>query len=108
MRTTGRLRLRDRIKLRWRRRAKGAPQRIASLPAPRSPGTFEVLCRIDAYADYVAEVEAASAEEAAELASWGHGSYRWESSGTQECDARLYVTLDANGSEIEATEVRDF
>ncbi|MGH7023296.1 MAG: hypothetical protein ACREEB_06850 [Caulobacteraceae bacterium] len=71
------------------------------------PGHFEVLCRIDAYADYVAVVEADSAEEAAELAWHDHGAYKWEHWGTVEFDARLYVTLDADGREIEATQVGD-
>jgi hypothetical protein len=69
---------------------------------------FKVLCRIDAFADYVAEVEAEDAEEAAQLADEDHGSYKWEHSGTQEFDARLYVTLDENGDEIEATQVGDY
>ncbi len=71
------------------------------------PGFFEVLCRIDAYADYVAVVEADCAEEAAEQASEDHQGYEWEHRGTAEFDARLYVTLDKDGWEIEATEIRD-
>jgi len=70
--------------------------------------TFTVLCRIDAYADYVAEVEAASPEAAAELARERHGDYKWEHEQTAEFDARLYVTLDENGEGIEATRVGDF
>jgi hypothetical protein len=77
------------------------------LPAPLPPGTFEVLCRIDAYADYVARVDADTAEEAAELAYDDHGAYEWECRGTQEFDDRLYVTLDAEGSEMEGTEIGD-
>lgn len=68
--------------------------------------TFTVLCRIDAYADYVAEVEADSAEEAAQLAREKHGDYKWEHDQTAEFDARLYVALDAE--EIERTQVGDF
>jgi hypothetical protein len=70
--------------------------------------TFQVLCRIDAFADYVATVEADSAEEAAELASDNHGDYSWEHHSTAEFDDRLYVTLDDDGDEIEATQVGDF
>jgi PHD/YefM family antitoxin component YafN of YafNO toxin-antitoxin module len=82
-------------------------------PSPAVTGTpdlprFPVLCRIDAYADYVAEVEADDAEEAAQLARDNHGDYKWEHSFTQEFDARLYVTLDGNGNEIEDTQVGDF
>ncbi len=69
--------------------------------------TFTVLCRIDAYADYVAEVEADDAEEAAELARENHGDYLWKHDQTAEFDDRFYVTLDANGAEIEATKVGD-
>ena len=74
----------------------------------RTPGSFDVLCRIDAFADYVAEVEAEDAEEAATLASDNHGDYKWEHRFTQEFDARLYVTLDEHGNEIEETQVGDF
>ena len=69
---------------------------------------YNVLCRIDAYADYVAVVKAESAEEAAELARDNHGDYLWKHEQTAEFDARLYVTLDKNRHEIEATEIRDF
>jgi len=70
--------------------------------------TFTVLCRIDAFADYVAEVEADSAEAAAGLAQDNHGDYKWEHHQTAEFDARLYVTLDADGDAIERTQVGDF
>ena len=69
--------------------------------------TFTVLCRIDAYADYVAEVEADSAAQAAELAREKHGDYKWEHDQTAEFDDRFYVTLDADGDEIETTHVGD-
>lgn len=69
---------------------------------------FKVLCRIDAYADYVAEVEADDAEAAAELARDNHEDYQWEFNQTAEFDARFYVTLDENGDEIESTHVGDF
>jgi hypothetical protein len=70
--------------------------------------TFTVLCRIDAYADYEAEIEADSAEEAAELASDNREDYKWEHRGTAEFDDRFYVTLDEGGNEIEATRVGDY
>ena len=69
---------------------------------------FTVVCRIDAYAYYVAEVEADSAEDAAELAWESHEDYTWESDGTQEFDDRIYMTLDANGEAIESTKCGDF
>ena len=70
--------------------------------------TFTVLCRIDAYADYVAEVEADSAEAAAELARDNHEDYKWEHDQTAEFDDRYYATLDAEDAPIEATRVGDY
>ena len=70
--------------------------------------TFTVLCRIDAFADYTAEVEADTAEEAAELADENHGDYVWKLDGVAEFDDRTYVTLDADGVEIDSTQVGDF
>ena len=70
---------------------------------------FNVLCRVDAYVDYVAEVEAEDAEEAAQLANQEPtGRYKWRQQGTQEFDARLYITLDENGEEIDGTQAGDF
>ena len=69
---------------------------------------FTVLCRIDAFADYVAEVEADSHAEAAQLAEDNHSAYKWEYDSTHEFDARIYVTLDADGNEIESTQCGDF
>jgi hypothetical protein len=69
---------------------------------------FNLLCRVDAYVDYVAEVEADDAEEAAQLANQDFsGRYTWEQHGTQEFDARLYITLDENGDEIDGTQAGD-
>jgi hypothetical protein len=69
---------------------------------------FNVLCRIDAFADYVAEVEADDADEAAQLAHDNHSQYRWDADGVQEFDARIYVTLRSDGSHNERTKVGDF
>jgi hypothetical protein len=69
--------------------------------------TYEVLCRIDAYADYIAKVKARTAKEAAELAEERHEAYQWAPMGTVEFDARFYVTLDKNGVEIESTHIGD-
>jgi hypothetical protein len=69
--------------------------------------TFTVLCRIDAYADYVAEVEADSAKEAARLAAANQGDYKWEHSQTAEFDDRYYAALDDDGEQIEATRTGD-
>lgn len=69
--------------------------------------TYTVRCRIDAYVDYLAEVEADSPEEAAELANDDYAGYDWRPDGQQEFDACLYLTLDAAGDEIAAIQVGD-
>ncbi len=69
--------------------------------------TFTVLCRLDAYADYLAEVEAEDAEDAARLAEGAHADYKWEHDQTREFDARYYVALDERGNEIEASRTGD-
>ncbi len=68
---------------------------------------FRVLCRKDAFIDYVAEIEAKDAEEASALANDSPSSYTWQSEGQQEFDAALYVTLNGDGDEIEGTECGD-
>lgn len=65
---------------------------------------FQVLCRRDAFVDYVAEIEADTPEEAAELANSPFSNPKWEERGVVEFDACLYVALDADGNEIEGTE----
>ncbi|HRD26792.1 MAG TPA: hypothetical protein PLO65_00670 [Caulobacter sp.] len=65
--------------------------------------TFTVLSRVDAYADYVAQVEADSPEEAVDLAYDGDPSVKWEPLGVVEFDARRVVALSADGEEIEST-----
>lgn len=64
---------------------------------------FTVLSRVDAYVDYVAEIEADSAEEAASIAYEGGVPINWEELGVVEFDARRVVALDEEGEEIEAT-----
>lgn len=64
---------------------------------------FTVLCRVDAYVDYTAEVEAKDGKEAAQLARENSGDYVWKELGPVEFDARGYVTLTAKGDEIEVT-----
>jgi hypothetical protein len=95
-----------RVELRRVRGRRGARdrQRPANISAP---GHFDVLCRIDAYVDYVAVVDADSAEEAAEMAGYDHSAYQWERQGIVEFDDRFYVTLDRDGIEIEGTETGD-
>ncbi|MBA3812857.1 MAG: hypothetical protein H0X27_14650 [Caulobacteraceae bacterium] len=64
---------------------------------------FKVLCRVDAYVDYIAEVEADDAEEAADFAEDNASDYSWEEQGAVEFDARGYVTLDAKNNELDHT-----
>ena len=76
---------------------------VTSLQREKSMAKFKVLCRVDAYIDYVAKVEANNAEEAAELAQDNASDYDWEERGAVQFDARGYVTLNAKGQEREAT-----
>ena len=69
---------------------------------------FTVLCRVDAYVDYVARVEARNAKQAALLADENPEAYSWEERGSVEFDARGYVTLDSKGWEIEGTQTGYF
>ena len=69
---------------------------------------FNVLCRVDAFIDYTAEVEADDAEAAAYLAKEQTGSYTWTNQGETEFDARLFVALDTDGNEIESSQCGDF
>ena len=69
---------------------------------------YKVLRLVDAWVDYVAEVDADSAEEAAELARENEEDFDWEEQGIREFDARGFLTLDANGNEIESTRVGYF
>ncbi len=68
---------------------------------------FKVRRRVDAYVDYVAHVFADTPHDAAELASEIDGDLQWEEEGPCEFDARQFVTLDADGFEIDGTQVGD-
>lgn len=70
--------------------------------------SFNILCRVDAYVDYVAEVEADDAQEATITARQNAADYEWVKQGDQEFDARFYVALTPGGDEIESTQVGDF
>ena len=69
---------------------------------------FTVLSRVDAFVDYVAEVEAETAQEAVDLAYRGLSPSAWAERGTVEFDARHFVAPDSRGEEIEATARGDF
>ncbi len=91
-----------------RRALRGDRRRhVSTATPPIPPGCFEVLCRVDAYADYVAVVDAETPEEAAEFAREDPSAFKWEHRGTVEFDDCLYVALDTNGCEIEGTETGD-
>ena len=64
---------------------------------------FTVLSRVDAYVDYITEVEADTAEEAVDLAYDGGPDVVWEPYGVMEFDARRVVALDDEGEEIDST-----
>jgi hypothetical protein len=64
---------------------------------------FTVLCRQDAYIDYTASIDAASAEEAAQIARSAPSEQAWVRRGEAQFDAALYVTLDDDGEEIADT-----
>lgn len=63
---------------------------------------FKVLSRVDAYVDYVAEVEADTAEQAVDLAYEQRApGISWRERSFVEFDARHIAALDADGNEIE-------
>jgi hypothetical protein len=68
---------------------------------------FTVRRRVDAYVDYTAEVEADSAEAAAERAKDEEDNFAWKCEGECEFDDRLFITLDAEGAEIDGSQVGD-
>lgn len=69
---------------------------------------FQVLRRVDAFVDYIADVDADSPQEAAQKASDREESYVWKDRSVAEFDARLFVALDDDGDEIEGTQCGDF
>lgn len=69
---------------------------------------FSVLCRVDAFVDYLAFVEANSAEEASEKAAERPEAFSWRRRGQAEFDARVFFTLDAEGKEIPESQRGDF
>lgn len=69
---------------------------------------FKVLSRVDAFVNYIAEIEAPTPEKAVELAWTGAPGIVWDEYGTVEFDARHIVALDDDGFEIERTAQSDF
>lgn len=70
--------------------------------------TFQVLRRVDAFVDYIAQVDASSADEAAAKANRDETPYNWKRVSVAQFDARVFVALDQNGNEIESTQRGDF
>lgn len=69
---------------------------------------FQVLRRVDAFVDYVAEVEATDAHDAAAKANDDETKFTWVKNGLAQFDARLFITLDDQGCEIDCTQRGDF
>lgn len=67
-----------------------------------------MLRRVDAYVDYVAEVDARNEQEAAAKASNDETIFTWTQRGIVQFDARLFVALDEFGNEREGTERGNF
>lgn len=65
--------------------------------------TFTILSRVDAYVDYIAEVEADSAGDAVDLAYESDPSVVWQEQGVVEFNARHVVALNDAGEEISST-----
>lgn len=69
---------------------------------------FTVRRRIDAYVDYVAQVDARDAREAARVAAEDEKVLDWQEEGPCEFEDRCFIALDAQGDELEHTEVTSF
>ena len=69
---------------------------------------FQVLRRVDAFVDYVAEIDADSPEDAARKANDDEEPFDWQERGVVQFDARSFVALDGEGIEIERSQCGDF
>jgi hypothetical protein len=65
--------------------------------------TFSVLRRVDAWIDYIAEIEAKTAEDAAIIASDQNDRLSWRRVGEEEFWNARYAALDEGGEEISET-----
>jgi hypothetical protein len=68
--------------------------------------SFTVRRRVDAYVDYFTQIRASGPKQAAELAARDEGALDWTCEGSCEFDAKVFVALDANGFEVEDSEIR--
>lgn len=69
---------------------------------------FKVLRRVDAFVNFIAEVEAETPADAARKACDDERPFQWEEIGTNTFDARVFVALDADGDEVDNTACGDF
>jgi muconolactone delta-isomerase len=69
---------------------------------------FTVLCRVDAFIDYVAYVEANSAAQASTIAANDPDRLSWRRHGEEEFDSCAFFALDAEGNEIPESQCGDF
>ncbi|KPP82240.1 MAG: hypothetical protein HLUCCA04_05770 [Oceanicaulis sp. HLUCCA04] len=69
---------------------------------------FQVISRVDAFVDYVAEIEADDPHSAASIAYSGDADVIWRRQRVTEFDARRIATLDEHGEEIESTALGKF
>lgn len=67
---------------------------------------YTVRRRVDAFVDYLVEVEAEGPAEAAELAAQEDRDLAWRPEDVCEFDDRIFIALSADGDEIADTEVR--
>lgn len=65
---------------------------------------FKVLRRVDAWIDYVSEVDAATAAEASEIACARPANYVWARIGEEEFANAIVVTIDEAGGEVPDTQ----
>ena len=70
--------------------------------------TFKILSRVDAFVDYVTDIDAETIEQAVELAYEGGPGIVWCRQGVTEFDAREVVGLDADGRTVDDTARGDF
>lgn len=66
---------------------------------------FKVLRRVDAWIDYIAEVEAENPEQAARTAERGDGTVAWTRIGEEEFWNARFATLGERGEELDRTVV---
>lgn len=69
---------------------------------------YRVLRRIDAFVDYIVEIDAAGADEATAIADEQEERFHWKRESVVQFDSRLFVALDADGNEVESSQRGDF